>query len=86
MRVVVAVGMAVSMLVVGITALSESAQQTRDAAVVNGTNSSAMAWNTTTNVVDGLGQAAAPGVVWMGVAAIVLVALGILVSASGGGR
>jgi hypothetical protein len=73
-------------LFVGFTALAEQAGQTEDAAVTNGTNASASAFNSTTEVFGGLGQAAGPGIVWMGIAAIILVALGFLVVAGSSGR
>lgn len=86
MRVIEAVGMAVTMLVIGFFALSEAAQQTKDAAVTNGTNSTSTAWNASTEIFGGLGEAAGPAVVFMGVAAIIAVALGFLVIAGRSGR
>jgi hypothetical protein len=74
------------MLVVGVFALSEQAQQVKDTAVTNGTNATESAYNTTTTVFEGVTQAAGPGIVWMGVAAVVLVALGFLVYAGSSGR
>jgi len=86
MRVTVAVGVAVSMLVAGGVALSRAASEARGPAVTNGTNESAAAYNATREVFGGFLTAAGPGVVWFGVAAVVLVSLGILVSVAGGGR
>jgi len=76
----------ISILFIGFYGLSEQASQTRDAAVANGTNSSASAFNSTSAVFDGLGQAFAPGLVWMGVAAVILIALGFLLAAGNSGR
>jgi hypothetical protein len=73
-------------LFVGYLGLSEAAQQSQDAAVTNGTNASASAYNATNAVVDGIGQAASPAVVWMGIGAIILVALAVLVTAGSSGR
>lgn len=84
MRTIVAVGLAVVMLFIGIQALGLEAGNTQDAAVDNGTNESAAAWNMTTGIYSGLGQTYAPALVFMGIGAVVLVALGILVSVGGG--
>jgi len=74
------------MLFVGFYGLSESAQQSKDVAVTNGTNATSSAYNTTSEVFGGLGQAMGPGVVWMGIAAIIIIALGYLVVAGNSGR
>lgn len=76
----------ISILFIGFYGLSEQASQTKDVAVTNGTNSTASAFNSTTEVFGGLGQAFAPGLVWMGVAALILVALGFLLAAGNSGR
>jgi len=76
----------ISVLFVGFYALSEQASQVRDPAVTNGTNSSSSAFNSSSAVFEGVGQAFAPGVVWMGVAAIILIALGYLLAAGNSGR
>jgi len=74
-------------LFIGYIGLSYNAQDVKDAAVANGTNSSAEAYNTTTGILGGIGQGGAPGIVWFGVAGFVLVALGLAArAASGGGR
>jgi hypothetical protein len=86
MRATVGILGGISVLFVGFYGLQEQASQTQDAAVTNGTNASASAYNTTSAVFDGLGQAAGPGIVWMGVAAVILVALGFLVVAGNSGR
>lgn len=84
MRTVVAMLLSISMLFVGVTAISESAQQAEDTAMQ--TNASADAWNLSTEVFGGIGQAGV-GIVWFGIAAVVLVALGFLVYAgASGGR
>jgi len=76
----------ISILVVGFFGLQEASIQTKDAAVTNGTNATQSAYNTTTGIIDGIGQAFAPGIVWFGIAAIILVALGFLVVAGKSGR
>lgn len=82
LRVSLAVGIAVSVLFVGVTAISESAQQhTPDSAA--GSDGAALA----DGVFGGALEAAGPAVVVGGVAAIVLVSLGVLLSAGRtGGR
>ena len=76
----------ISILFVGFYGLSEQAQQTEDVAVANGTNSTASAFNSTTEVFGGIGQAFGPGVVWMGIAAVILIVLGFLLAAGNSGR
>jgi len=73
------------MLFIGFFALSNAASEVETTAL-NSSNASANAYNATTGIVDGLGQVAGPAIVWMGVAAVVLVALGFLVVASNSGR
>lgn len=84
MRVTVAVGLGVLMMFIGVSALSQSAQQAEPTAM--NSSGGGDAYNLSTEVFDGIGQAAGPGVVFMGVAAIVLVALGVLVAAGRSGR
>lgn len=86
MRVSVAILGGISILFVGFMAIAESASQSEDAAVTNGTNASEAAWNMADGVFGGLGQAAGPGIVWMGIAAIIIVCLGFLVYAGSSGR
>lgn len=87
MRTVIAVGVAVCMVFIGFHALGTQAQLSEDAAVENGTNDSEAVWNMTTELYGGGGTALAPALVWMGVAAVVLVSLGVLLTvAPGGGR
>lgn len=86
MRATVGIFGGIVTLLVGFYGLSEASSQTKDAAVTNGTNASSSAYNTTNAVVDGIGQAASPAVVWMGIAAIILVALAVLVTAGSSGR
>jgi len=82
MRTTVAVGMATTILVVGVYAISESAQQAQPAL---NTSSANQTYNLSVDVFTGISQAGI-SVVWGGVAAIVLVALGFLVFAGTGGR
>lgn len=86
MRSVVAILGSIVLLFVGYQAMAEGASQSKDAAVTNGTNSSQAAWNMSTGVFDGVGQAAGPAVVWMGIGAFILICLGFLVYAGSSGR
>lgn len=85
MRATTAILGSIVMLFLGFFGLSYAAENVQTQAL-NGTNQSAAAYNTTTAITDGLGQAFAPAVVWMGVAAIILIALGYLVFATSGSR
>lgn len=77
---------AITMLFIGIVAVSTAAQQSESRAM-NSTNGGAEAWNATTGIVEGVGQAAGPAVVYGGIAAIILIVCGLLVMASrSGGR
>jgi hypothetical protein len=78
MRAVVGLLGGVVMLFIGFQAFNQAAVSTRDTAVVNGTNSSAAAWNMSTGVLQGAGQAGS-GIVWAAIGGVVLIALGILV-------
>jgi len=86
MRSSVAILLSIVVLFVGVTAISDAALNAEDTAVQNGTNQSASAYNMTTEVFGGLTEAAAPGLVWFGIGAIILVALGFLVYAGSSGR
>lgn len=83
MRMTVAVGMAVSVLFVGIIAMSEAAQQAKPQLNSSAANAT---YNTSVGVFTGVGQAGGEGVVWFGVAAIIVGALVLLVVAGSGGR
>jgi len=65
-------------LFVGFLGMNQAANQAYDPAVINGSNESAIAYNMSVGVLDGVGQAAAPATVWMGIAAFILVSLGLL--------
>jgi hypothetical protein len=84
MRTSVATLGGISMLFVGVYALSEAAQQSETQAT--STSAGATAWDLSTSVFDGIGVAGGSGVVFMGVAAFILVSLGALVSTAGGRR
>lgn len=86
MRASVAVFLAVSILFVGVFAISESAQQAHDPAVVNGTDATASAYNTSEAVFEGVAQVSSDAVVWVGIAAVIVIALGLLYVASQSGR
>ena len=85
MRTSVATLGGISILFVGIFAIAQAAQNSQDAAYSAG-NGSAAAWNMSHDVFQGVGTAAGPGVVWMGIAAMILVFLGVLVAAGRSGR
>jgi len=86
MRVSVAVLLGIVLLFAGLTAVSESAQQSRDAAVTNGTNATGDAYNMTRDTYGGITKAGSGAIVYMGIAAFILVALGYLVAAGNSGR
>jgi hypothetical protein len=85
MRTSVATLGGITFLFVGFMALAESAGQTQSTAYGAGSGASS-AWNMTNQVFAGTGEAAAPAIVWAGVAAFILVALGFLYTATGGAR
>ena len=76
----------VVVLFLGWQALGIAAEGARETAVVNGTNESAAVWNMSTGIFEGVGAAASPAIVWGGVAAFILLALGLLIAVQGGGR
>jgi hypothetical protein len=76
----------VVVLFLGWQALGIAAEGARETAVVNGSNESAAVWNMSTGIFEGIGAAASPAIVWGGVAAFILLALGLLVAVQGGGR
>lgn len=86
MRLVVAVLGTISILFVGFSAISESAQQAPDAS--NRSATANASYELATGVHEGIGQAGGDVLAWGGVAAIVVVALALLVvaGASGGRR
>jgi len=86
MRVTVGVLLAIVILFGGFTALSMQADQVQDTAVTNGTNQSAEAYNLTSQLYNGVGQGLSEGLVYMGIGAILVVALGYLVVAGKSGR
>jgi hypothetical protein len=76
--------MSISVLFVGVFAISESAQQAKPALDSPAANSS---YQMGVDVFGGMTQGGGQAVVWGGIAAVVLVALGFLVYAgSSGGR
>lgn len=83
MRVTVAVLMAISVLFVGVFALSEGAQQTEPSLNSTAANDS---YSLANEVYGGILGSAGPGIVWFGIAAIIVVALGYLVIAGRSGR
>lgn len=83
MRVTVAVGAAVPMLMVGIIAISQSAQEAESSINSTAANESYAAAE---GVFGGVAMAASDAVVLFGIAAIVLVGLGLLVTAGRSGR
>lgn len=86
MRTTVATLGGIVMLFVGFIGLNQMATGTQDIAVTNGTNQSSAAWNMTTGIVDGIGQAGGGAIVFMGVAAVIVISLGYLVVAGSSGR
>jgi len=84
-RTSVAALMSITVLFVGVFAVSESSQQNVNETVINNTSGAPGASSMADSVFDGL-FTAGTGVVWFGVAAVVVVALGFLVFAGAGGR
>ena len=84
MRTSVAVLGGITILFVGFFGLSQQASQTQSA--INQTGASGSAFNTSTQVFGGAGQVMSSAVVWMGIAALILVVLGYLVMAGNSGR
>lgn len=82
-RAMLAVGLAVSALFVGITAISESAQQTEPELNSTSANDS---YDLATGVFGGVSGAAVPALVFGGVGAVIAIALGILLTAGRRGR
>lgn len=83
MRVSVAVMIVTTVLVGGVFAISESASQVDGSLNSTSENTS---YAVAENVFGGTLSSAGPGIIWFGVAAIVLVSLGLLVYAGSGGR
>lgn len=83
MRVIVAVTAGITTLLLGLVAISTQADEVEpgDGAGDSVQNS----YDTALGVFDGVFQAG-EGIVWFGVAAIILVACGLLLAASSGGR
>lgn len=85
MRTSIALLGGISILFVGFQAIAEAAGNSKDVAYSAG-NGSAAAYNMSEGVFHGLGTAGG-SIVWMAVAAFILVACGLLVLAKpGGGR
>jgi len=86
MRASVAVVASVSMAVVGVFAVSQASQQAAPT-VANSSNDTQAAADAANQVFGGLFQGLSPALVFMGIAAIVVISLGILVGVyRGGGR
>lgn len=84
MRASVAILGAITFLFVGFTAISESAQQAEPGLNSTASNSS---YQLGVDVFTGVGEAGGQALVYGGIGAIVLIALGIaVVAGSGGGR
>lgn len=83
-RTSVAALMSITVLFVGAFAISESAQQTKP--TLNSTSAN-QSYDLSVEVFGGVMQTGGQGIIWFGVAAIVLVAMGLLVMAGqSGGR
>ena len=85
MRTIIGAMGGIVFLVVGFFSLQSLATSTQEQAL-NASNQSAEAYNVSTDVFGGIGQAAGPGIVWFGIAAVILVALGFLVYSGSSGR
>lgn len=85
MRLTVAVMAATSAFFVGVVALGEAASQTEASGALNSTSANA-SYNMSVDVFSGLATGGGEAIVWFGVAAIVMAALGLLVWAGSSGR
>jgi len=86
MRASVAILGSIPLLFLGYMAVSQAAQDAYDPAVVNGTNASASAYNTSIGVVEGVSAGLSPGLVMGGIAGFILISLGFLYLSMPGGR
>jgi hypothetical protein len=86
MRAILAVVLTIVILFAGVYALSFQSQSVEDAAVANGTNETAEAYNLTNDVYEGLTEVGSGAVVWMGAGVVVLLGLGFLVVGGRSGR
>jgi hypothetical protein len=84
MRATVAILMVIVILFVGVFALNSASQATQDAAITNGTNVTEEAHDLTDRTFGAFGEVFAPGVVWMGIAVLILLALAVLVGSNMG--
>lgn len=80
LRAFLAVILAIVIVFIGLTAISYQAQSVEDAAVTNGTNETAEAYNLTTDVYEGVGDALPGILVYGGIGVLVLLALGFLLT------
>lgn len=85
MRASIAIMLSIALMFVMITAVGIQADETESAATSDGQQSED-AWQFSTDLFDGVGQAAGPAMAFGGVAAFVLIALGVAVKAGGRGR
>lgn len=83
MRASVAILLSIVLAFIMITALGVSAQDVESTAMSD-SNESADAYNMTEQLHDGVGTALGPGLVFGGIAAFIVIALGFLVKAGGG--
>lgn len=84
MRTIVAITATLSMIFVGLLAISEQAQEfSPDANTSDATNST---YDLSRDLFEGVFNVGGEGMVWFGVGAIVIVAMGLLVAAGSGGR
>lgn len=83
MRTTVAMAASITCLVAGVFAIQYSIEENQPATPTTNTDNASQVAE---GVFNGVLQTAGPGVVYMGVAAMILVALGWLVMSTGGGR
>lgn len=85
MRATVGILLAIVVLFGGFVAISYAGQSAEETAL-NGTNASADAFNFTTELYNVTGQVVGPGLVWLGIGAVILIAAAYLVYAAQAGR
>jgi hypothetical protein len=76
---------AIVTLFIGVQALS-IAGQNASPTVQNASNTTQYTYNMSTGIFEAVGTAASPAIVWGGVAAFIVLALGLLYVTVGGGR
>lgn len=86
MRATGAILIVIGTLALGFVAISYQAQSVKDAAVANGSEASAAAYNATTGIIETSAQTLTPALLYGGLAVMALVGVGLLATYGLGGR